>query len=159
MTLFAKTKSFTHGRKRTGSFLKVIMLEKSILVCYLKYLCLLLFDLILLLELVLEMRMCISKVIFYSTAGSPQKLCLQQPTVLHRITWMFSSLGITLNWRYVARKTSKADRFLVDLFSKQRWDTLWKQIETETLCEVAGGLPEEPGMSKLSWLDVITALF
>jgi len=42
------------------------------------------------------------------------------------------------------------------IFSKPWWDILWKQVETETLCEVAGGLPEE---AKLSWLDVITLLF
>lgn len=63
--VFAKIKSFTHGQKRKGS-LKVIMLESTVLIPYLKFLYLLCFDLIAVVEFSLEICLHLSKG-FFST--------------------------------------------------------------------------------------------
>lgn len=61
--VFAKIRSFTHGRKRKRS-LKVIMLESTVLIPYLKYLYLLCFDLIVVVEFALEICACIYPKVF-----------------------------------------------------------------------------------------------
>lgn len=70
--VFAKIKSFTHGRKRKGS-LKVIMLESTVLIPYLKYLYLLCFDLIAVVEFTLEICVCICPKVF-----SQGYMCLRE---------------------------------------------------------------------------------
>lgn len=62
--VFAKIKFFTHVGKRKGS-LKVIMLESTILIPYLKYLYLLCFDLIAVVEFALEICVCIYPKFFF----------------------------------------------------------------------------------------------
>lgn len=64
MLFTKKKKSFTRGRKRKGG-LKVIMLESTVLILYLKYLYLLCFDLIVVVEFALEIYVRICPKVFF----------------------------------------------------------------------------------------------
>lgn len=132
--LFTKIKSFTHGRKRKGS-LKVIMLESTVLILYLKYLYLLCFDLIVVVGFALEIYVCIYPEFFF-----PQAVCawekpvhikevcsnLQRSTQGKVDTFQFVDCeSFSHTEKMLPERPQKQRRLLISLFPEQWLDIWW----------------------------------
>lgn len=120
--LFAKIKSFTHGRKGTLKVIMLITLESSILILYvftspllwlnsssrigLKCVC-------------VHIQRFFSTGYMYSRGNSPRKGCLQQLTELHSAKWiLFSSWINSFILKRCCQKDLKSRRGFWSAFSQ-----------------------------------------